>query len=61
MVYGFGALIASLIWFFVRIVLEQPTGTPLFNQGTFMFADSLAIIIGLAGIAAIIFDTLGNK
>ena len=59
--YGFGALIASLIWFFVRVVLEQPSGTPLFNQGTFMFADSLATAIGVVGIAAIIFDTLGNN
>lgn len=59
--YGFGALVASLIWFFVRVVLEQPASTPLFHQGTFMFADSLAIVVGMVGIAVIIFDAFGNK
>jgi len=48
--YGLAAVIVSLIWFFVRAYLEMPDGIPLFHEGIFLFADRLAVIVGIAGV-----------
>ena len=51
--YPLGLIIVSLLWFFVRAYLEIPENTPLFQQGTFMFADSLVTGIGASGALVI--------
>ena len=48
--YGLSAIVVSLIWFFVRAYLGMPDGIPLFQEGIFLFADRLAVILGIAGI-----------
>ena len=48
--YGLSAVVVSLIWFFVRAYLGMPDGTALFQEGVFLFADRLAVILGIAGI-----------
>ena len=48
--YGLSAVIVSLLWFFVRGYLGMPDDTPLFQEGIFLFADRLAVILGIAGI-----------
>jgi hypothetical protein len=47
--YGFAAIVVSIIWFFVRAYLRMPDATPLFQEGIFLFADRLAVILGIAG------------
>jgi len=53
MVYPLGLVIVSLLWFFVRAYLEIPEDTPLFQEGTFMFGDSLVMGIGALGALVI--------
>lgn len=48
--YGLAAVIVSLLWFFVRAYLGMPDGTALFQEGIFLFADRLAVILGIAGV-----------
>ena len=48
--YGLSAVVVSLIWFFVRAYLGMPGDTPLFQEGLFLFADRLAVILGIAGL-----------
>jgi len=48
--YGLAAVIVSLLWFFVRGYLGMPDDTPLFQEGIFLFADRLAVILGIAGV-----------
>jgi hypothetical protein len=48
--YGLSAIVVSLIWFFVRAYLGMPDDTPLFQEGIFLFADRLAVILGIAGV-----------
>jgi len=47
--YGLAAVVVSIIWFLVRIGLGIPDNTPLFHEGIFLFADRLAVIVGIAG------------
>jgi hypothetical protein len=51
--YPLALIIVSLLWFLVRAYLEIPEDTPLFQQGTFMFADSLVTGIGALGALVI--------
>jgi len=48
--YGLAAVVASLLWFFVRGYLGMPDNIPLFQEGIFLFGDRLAVILGIAGV-----------
>ena len=56
--YGLSAVVVSLIWFFVRGYLGMPGSTPLFQEGIFLFADRLAVILGIAGVILAIIGTI---
>jgi hypothetical protein len=47
-----GEMVVSLIWFAVRAISEsQP---PLFQGTGFAFGDTLALVVGLVGLASLI-------
>jgi len=56
--YGLSSIIVALIWFFVRAYLGMPGDTPLFQEGVFLFADRLAVFLGIAGIILAIIGTI---
>ena len=56
--YGLSAVVVSLIWFFVRGYLGMPGSTPLFQEGIFLLADRLAVILGIAGVILAIIGTI---
>ena len=56
--YGLSAVVVALIWFFVRAYLGMPGDTPLFQEGIFLFADRLAVILGIAGVILAIMGTI---
>ncbi len=54
MPYSIGAILVSGIWFFVRIVLEMPSGTPIFTGDVFFFGDLFALLLGIVGLFFVI-------
>jgi len=56
--YGLAAVAVSLMWFFVRGWMNIPDDTPLFQEGVFLFADRLAVILGVAGIIVLVLSII---
>ena len=54
MAYGLLAVSISLIWFFVRWILEIPSGIPLFSDNNFYYGDIGMTVLGILGIYCII-------
>ena len=48
-----------MLWFVVRVILEQPSGTPLFS-GTIAFADTIFAALAVWGIASFALDSVNS-
>jgi hypothetical protein len=54
-----GAISSSAIWFVVRVVLEMPSGTPIFSGGAFSYGDGVMLVVGIVGLVGLIYSAIG--